>query len=167
MNKWKKLVLVSAVLIALDQWTKYLAKTRIGGGIVLIPGVFELQYVENQGAAFGILQNRLIFFVIFTLIMLCLIVYLYKHIPEEKGFGWISFSTLLIFSGAIGNFIDRVSRGYVVDFLYFKPIDFPTFNLADCFVVVGAILFVFLYFVTRDKVERVLNALERKKPADD
>ncbi len=167
MKKWGRFAFWVIVLVALDQWTKYLAKTGLSKNIVIIPGVFELQYVENQGAAFGILQNQLAFFVIFTLIMGAVILLVYRHIPEEKGYGWIRLSTILIFSGAIGNLIDRVMNRYVVDFLYFKPIDFPTFNVADSYVVVGAISFVLLYFIQKKKVEEVLNKLERKKKSDD
>ena len=69
----------------------------------------------------------------------------------------------LIISGAIGNLIDRVLRQYVVDFLYFKLIDFPVFNVADSYVVVGCCLFVLLYFVQKDKVGQVLQTLEKKE----
>ena len=163
MKKTVQLLICSVLLIAFDQWTKYLAMTGLKDPIPLIKGVFELQYVENQGAAFGILQNRLWLFVIFTLIMLVVLGYLYYHTPAEKGYGWIRFALVLIISGAIGNLIDRVLRQYVVDFLYFKLIDFPVFNVADSYVVVGCCLFVLLYFVQKEQVGRVLQTLEKKE----
>ena len=166
MKKTVHLVLWSVLMIAFDQWTKYWAKTSLDQPVPLIRGVFELQYVENQGAAFGILQNKLWLFVIFTLIMLFVLVYLYYHTPLEKGYGWIRLANILIISGAVGNLIDRVQRKYVVDFLYFKLIDFPVFNVADSFVVVGCCLFILLYFVQKEQVSTVLSSLEKKKEQD-
>lgn len=163
MKKTVHLVLWSVLLIVFDQWTKYWAKTGLKDPIPLIRGVFELQYVENRGAAFGILQNKLWLFVIFTLIMLFVLGVLYYHTPLEKDYAWIRFALLLILSGAIGNLIDRVCRRYVVDFLYFKLIDFPVFNVADSYVVVGCCLFVLLYFVQKEKVTEVLSSLEKKE----
>ena len=166
MKKTVHLVLWSVLLVMFDQWTKVWAKTSLEKPIPLIRGVFELQYVENQGAAFGILQNKLWLFVIFTLIMLCVLVFLYYHTPFEKEYGWIRLTLILIISGAIGNLIDRVFNKYVVDFLYFKLIDFPVFNVADSFVVVGCCLLVRLYFVQKDQVTTVLSSLEKKKEED-
>ncbi|MCR5005437.1 MAG: signal peptidase II [Clostridiales bacterium] len=167
MKKTVHLVLWSVLLIAFDQWTKYLAQNGLDKPIPLIRGVFELQYVENQGAAFGILQNKLWLFIIFTLIMLTVLGYLYYKTPAEKSFGWIRLALILIISGAIGNLIDRVLRRYVVDFLYFKLIDFPVFNVADSFVVVGCCLFVLLYFVQKQQVSEVMSNLEKKEKASE
>ena len=154
----KALPFISVVLlVAFDQLTKYWAVTGLKSAIPLIPGVFELHYVENQGAAFGILQNQQWLFVVFTIVMVAFLLILYRRIPKEKGYGWIRLSAILIISGAIGNFIDRVAQQYVVDFLYFKLIDFPVFNVADCYVVVGAFLFILLYFIQKEKVDRLFD----------
>ena len=81
----------------------------------------------------------------FTLIVLCLIAYLYlKRIPDEKKFRPMDGICILFFAGALGNFIDRVFRNYVVDFFYFKLIDFPVFNVADIYVTVAAFAMIIL-----------------------
>ena len=135
------------ILTLLDQWTKSLVVHHLKdqSDIILIPGVFQLHYLENRGAAFGILQGKKIFFVFFTLIVLCLIAYLYlKRIPDEKKFRPMDGICILFFAGALGNFIDRVFRNYVVDFFYFKLIDFPVFNVADIYVTVAAFAMIIL-----------------------
>lgn len=84
-------------------------------------------------------------FVIFTLVVLCMIAYLYlKRIPDEKKFRLMDGICILFFAGALGNFIDRVFRNYVVDFFYFKLIDFPVFNVADIYVTVAAFAMIIL-----------------------
>ena len=139
--------ILMVVLTLLDQWTKSLVVHHLKdqNDIILIPGVFQLHYLENRGAAFGILQGKKIFFVIFTLIVLCMIAYLYlKRIPDEKKFRPMDGICILFFAGALGNFIDRVFRNYVVDFFYFKLIDFPIFNVADIYVTVAAFAMIIL-----------------------
>ena len=139
--------LLTALAVGLDQWTKRLAVENLmgNGPFVIWDGVFELHYLENRGAAFGILQGKKIFFVIFTLVVLCMIAYLYlKRIPDEKKFRPIDGICILFFAGALGNFIDRVFRNYVVDFFYFKLIDFPVFNVADIYVTVAAFAMIIL-----------------------
>lgn len=130
------------LLLALDQWTKYLAiaHLRDQSAIILIPGVLELQYLENFGAAFGILQNQRWLFVLLCCIFLAVAVYFYGKLPSKKEYWLFRVMTVLLAAGAVGNLIDRVMRGYVVDFIYFSLIDFPIFNFADCCVVTGGIL---------------------------
>ena len=138
---------ISFILILVDQLTKLSAIHRLMGKdpLVLIDGVFELRYLENRGAAFGILQDKKLFFVIFTIIVLCLIIYVYlKRIPCEKKFIWMDLICILFVSGAVGNFIDRITKNYVVDFFYFKLINFPIFNVADIYVTVAAFAMIIL-----------------------
>lgn len=140
-------LIFSFFLIFIDQITKILAIQQLkdDNAYVLIDGVFELRYLENRGAAFGILQGKKIFFILFTLIALCLIAYIYlKRIPAERKFRFLDVICILFFSGAIGNFIDRIMRNYVVDFFYFKLIDFPIFNVADVYVTVAAFAMILL-----------------------
>lgn len=140
-------LIFSFFLIFIDQITKILAIQQLkdDNAFVLIDGVFELRYLENRGAAFGILQGKKIFFILFTLIALCLIAYIYlKRIPAERKFRFLDVICILFFSGAIGNFIDRIMRNYVVDFFYFKLIDFPIFNVADVYVTVAAFAMILL-----------------------
>ncbi len=150
-------VALIALLVGLDQLTKWLVVNTIGNGIPvpLIEGVFELQYSENRGAAFGIGHNqgpwvRWLFIILTTLIMGFILFLLLSG--RFKSYKLVTISGILIVAGGVGNLIDRFFRGYVVDFLYFKWIDFPIFNVADCCVVIGAILLlIFFFFIYEDK----------------
>jgi len=137
-------------LTVVDQITKILVtplKTK--DAIVIIKDVFEIRYLENHGAAFGMMQNQKIIFLIITAVVLTLISYFIAKIPEEKKFIKLNISLAIIIAGAIGNLIDRVYFSYVRDFLYFKLIDFPIFNIADCYITIAtawlAIMILFFY----------------------
>ena len=136
------------VAVAADQYTKYLAvmHLKIQEPISLIPGVFELHYLENTGAAFGMLQNRLSIFVIGAVAFSLLLLYFFGKFPVNKRFFPLRICMVLGCAGAIGNCIDRLEHRYVVDFFYFKLIDFPIFNIADIYVVLACILFLILTF---------------------
>lgn len=139
--------------VALDQFTKWLAVVHLKGqdAFVLIPGVFELRYLENRGAAFGIFQNRQFMFLIGGILVLAAVVYFYRKLPHTKRFTALRVCMVLVSAGAIGNMIDRVMQNYVVDFFYFSLIDFPIFNVADCYVVVACIIFaVLILFFYKD-----------------
>lgn len=140
--------------VALDQYTKYLAVTHLKNNpIPLIDGVFELRYLENRGAAFGLLQNQQMFFLIVGSITLILIAYLYIRMPQTKHFLLLRICMVSITAGAIGNMIDRIRLQYVVDFFYFKLIDFPIFNVADIFATVatcGLIILLLFYYKEED-----------------
>lgn len=151
------------ILIFLDQITKYQAVQHLKDHepFVLWEGVFELNYLENRGAAFGILQNRRWLLVIFTVLVLAVIVDFYlRRIPAEKKFRYLDFIAILLFSGAVGNFIDRVSQSYVVDFFYFKLIDFPIFNVADIYVTVAAVLLILfgMFYYKEEDFERLFSS---------
>ncbi|MBQ6706355.1 MAG: signal peptidase II [Clostridia bacterium] len=145
-------LLPAALLIALDQWLKYLATVHLKGNpaIPLIEDVFELLYVENPGAAFSILQNQRLFFILFTgIVMLFLLTVLVSG--RYRRYMLLNISFVLVLAGGIGNLIDRIVNGVVIDYLYFKWIDFPVFNFADCCLVIGAILMlIFFFFVYED-----------------
>ena len=134
------------ILIMIDQISKIwaLADLRKSQGISLIPDVFELQYLENRGAAFGILQDRQILFLLITVVAAVILTYIYLKIPEHKKYIPLKICYVLLMAGAVGNMIDRAVRGYVVDFFYFKLIDFPIFNVADIYVTVTMILLLVL-----------------------
>ena len=151
-SKKKKLQLLIGVLavlfgIGLDQITKQLAVLYLKekAAISILPGIFELFYLENHGAAFGILQGQKIFLIAVTAVTMILLIYLYTRIPEDRHYFYIRMIILLLVSGAIGNFIDRCLNNYVIDFFYFKLIDFPVFNVADIYVSIAAILLVLLF----------------------
>lgn len=154
------------LLTFLDQWTKYLAVLHLKGqeNIVWIPGVFQLQYLENHGAAFGILQGKQWIFFLLTLVYLVVAVWIYFRIPRTKRYLLLHLIAILLTAGALGNFIDRVTQGYVVDFFYFSLIDFPIFNVADIYVVVSFIaLVICILFVYKDEEFSFLQLKKKEK----
>lgn len=156
-------LLGTALLTFLDQWTKYLAVTHLAGqeNIVWIPGVFQLQYLENRGAAFGILQNKLWVFVLLTVFYLIFAIWIFLRLPRQKHYLPLHIAAVVLTAGALGNFIDRIRLGYVVDFFYFSLIDFPIFNVADIYVVVSFIVLVIcILFIYK---EDDFSFLSRKK----
>jgi signal peptidase II len=143
-----------AVLIIIDQITKRIAVNVLADGlrIPLINGVLEFTFVQNRGAAFGIMQNALPFFVVITLAAFCVITYFLLHIPSQKRYLPLRICLCFIAAGAIGNFIDRLRLSYVRDFIYFSLIDFPVFNVADIYITCATILLVLLMlFYYRDE----------------
>lgn len=158
MNKKKKIqlavdVLFVLLLIAVDQVTKYFAVTNLKNQkpLVVWEGVFELHYLENRGAAFGMLQDQKVFFVLIAVIILAVIVYVLVKAPYQKMYTKLHVTLVFIASGAIGNLIDRMRYDYVVDFLYFSLINFPIFNVADIYVTLSSIyLVILLLFVYKE-----------------
>ena len=144
-------IIFFAGLVYLDQITKALAVKHLKDqpAFVLMDGVFELHYLENRGAAFGMLQNQKVLFVVIVAIMMVVITYMLIRLPRNKHYVPLEILLVLIASGAVGNLIDRVSLNYVVDFFYFKLINFPIFNVADIYVSVScvllAVLLIFFY----------------------
>ena len=151
---WKRVgfALISFILlISFDQWTKSLAVANLMNQepFVIVKDVFQLRYLENRGAAFGMMQGQQTFFVISALIAVAVITYVYFKLPWEKRFHPLRAVVLFIAAGAVGNLIDRLVLGYVVDFFYFELIDFPIFNVADiyvtCATIILALLILFYY----------------------
>ncbi|WP_270182060.1 signal peptidase II [Alkalihalobacillus sp. CinArs1] len=136
---WKYLIAIGIVI--LDQWTKWLVVKNMeyGESIKLINDFLYLTSHRNRGAAFGILQGQMIFFYIITVIVIVAVLYYMNQYKHSK---FVSVTLALILGGAVGNFIDRVFRGEVVDFVntYIFSYDFPIFNVADASLVVGVIL---------------------------
>ena len=129
-------ILIITILV-LDQLSKILALKYLApaGSIPIIKNVFHLTYVENRGAAFGILQNQKLFFVIFALLALGFIwFYAYNNRLNKV----MVYGLGLVVGGVIGNLIDRVRLGFVVDYLHIM--NFPVFNIADSAVTIGIIL---------------------------
>lgn len=135
---------IAAVFV--DQITKYLAVIFLKNKnpFVLIDGVFQLRYLENRGAAFGMMQNMQYLFIAGAIIIVVIFVFLYGRIPFQKKYIPLRICGILICAGAVGNMIDRLRLNYVIDFFYFNLIDFPIFNVADCYVVCACIAFVLL-----------------------
>ena len=159
----------SCICILLDQLSKYFvyASLRFSESIPIIKGLFQFTYCENRGAAFGVLQNQIWLFVLITIIVIgSVLFFMVKKKPKSK---LLVISLTLLTGGAIGNFIDRIFRGFVVDFIETTFIDFPIFNVADCFVVVGAILLaLYILFFSPDfpKTDKKENDKESEENAE-
>ena len=157
------LIALAGILIGvcLDQFTKYLAVLHLKGQapLVLIDGVFQLEYLENQGAAFGLFQGQRLFFFLSAGVILAIVVWFYLRVPMERRYLVLRILAVLIVAGAIGNFIDRLRLGYVVDFFYFCLIDFPIFNVADIYVTVSTfvLLFVMFFYYKEEDLDRILH----------
>ncbi len=149
--------------VVLDQYTKHLAILYLQEKpVTLIEGVFQLRYLENRGAAFGLLQNQQLFFLIVGTITLFFFMFLYIRMPKCKHYIPLRICIVSISAGAIGNMIDRIRFQYVVDFLYFELIDFPIFNVADIFATVatfGLILLLLLYYKEED-IDKIFHSLK-------
>lgn len=181
-------LMISVILVVFDQWTKLLALAGLKNQApkVLWDGVFELHYLENQSAAFGvdpvsILQRifnfayfaenpqafllcKMIFFTVLTVLAILVMIYFYQRVPVSKRYLWMNVILVLFVSGAIGNLIDRVMRRYVVDFFYFKLINFPIFNVADIYVTVAAFLFIAVgLFYYKEEDFEIIFSLKKKK----
>ena len=153
--KYILFIILSIILIFIDQFTKRIATKELLNKkpYVVIDKILEFVYTENRGAAFGILQGRQILFFILTIIIIAILIVMLVKLDFTKN-NYLSFLFLLfIFSGAIGNFIDRVKNKYVVDFIYFVPIDFPVFNFADILITCGIIIFIIdSFFIKKEFV---------------
>ncbi len=142
---------LTLILIIADQYTKHLAVKFIKpvGSVEVIKNILRFSYVENRGAAFGMLRDARWVFITVTVISIAAIIWwMVFRRPESR---LLRVSLLLILSGALGNLIDRVVLGYVTDMIDVAFIDFPVFNFADCCVVVGAVLFaIYVLFVYKE-----------------
>ena len=138
-------ILLILFLVLLDQGTKYLAIRYLRGssGISLIDNVLNLRYLENRGMAFGLLQNKILFLVLTCIVFFVAIIYLFIKAPATVYYRPLLYTAAIVFAGAMGNFIDRVFRGYVVDFIYLVCIQFPIFNVADIYVTTATVILVF------------------------
>lgn len=152
-------IFVVLTIIGLDQYTKILVNTFVTNEIPVINGFFNLVNVKNYGAGFSILQNqRLILIIVPIIVIIVIAIFLIKN----KNISKLEITSLLfIAGGSIGNLIDRISKGYVVDFLDFNFSDyhFPSFNVADSFITVGAILLlIYLIFIERKHAKTKNNS---------
>ena len=141
------------LLVAADQGAKWLSYLYLKGqpSVSLIPGVLELHYLypEKQGNwRLECFRECVLFFAIVSVLFLGVILYAWIRIPKERFYLPLLTIATVLAAGALGNFIDRFFRGYVIDFIYFSLIDFPVFNLADVYVVVSGI-FLILFVCTK------------------
>lgn len=151
--KMSRYYILAAIIIALDQWTKWIIDTKMElyESIPVIENFFYITSHRNTGAAWGILPGKMTFFYIITAIVVPgIIYYLQKHARDDK---LLAISLSLLLGGAIGNFTDRLFRKEVVDFLDFIifSYDFPIFNIADSALTIGVILLLIVTFLDERK----------------
>jgi signal peptidase II len=157
-------LLGSILLIVLDQWIKYWAREVLAPlpEIPIIEGFFRFVYVENIGAAFGILEGGRWFFIPLTVIILIVIVIYYARLPRSKMYRRVRIPLVFVFAGAVGNFIDRLAHGFVTDMFEFTFITFPVFNVADACLVAGTLTLavIMLFFMKESKEETEIAAAD-------
>jgi signal peptidase II len=159
MSRYRLLTIVTAIILVLDQATKLYvdANFDLYESIPVIEGWFHLTYIRNQGAAFGILSSgalRIPFFITVTLIALGAILWYLRSLrPDQK---LAAFALALIFSGAIGNLIDRIRLGEVIDFLdvFWRHHHWPAFNVADSAICVGVTLLIWEMWLDERRIRR-------------
>jgi signal peptidase II len=150
-----------SVLVCLDQFTKHLVLEKLKGNppFIIWDGVFQLEYLENRGAAFGLFQGQRLFFFVSVFLVSIAFIWFFLKVPMEGRFVPLCMCAVFIMAGAWGNCVDRIVLNYVVDFLYFKLIDFPIFNVADIYVTVAtfslAVLICFYY--KEEDLERIVH----------
>ena len=143
-------LLLSAVIVGIDQWVKIwtVSTFELGESQSVISNIFSLTYIRNTGAAWSLLEGKMWFFTIITVIAVIAVLYfLIKNLHESK---WFTIGLSLVLAGALGNFIDRVRLGYVVDMFQTDFINFPIFNVADMSLVIG-VACIFIYIILDEK----------------
>lgn len=151
-SEWLGYLIIAASAIGLDQFVKELTVRNLKSIDVydLWPGVFRLNYEENTGAAFSFLSGHTWLFIVLTVVLCGLIVYaLYRGMIRSSV---ARIALVCVVAGGIGNLIDRVRHGFVVDMFDFYLIDFAVFNVADVFVCCGCALFVLMFVITKGDV---------------
>ncbi len=142
------------IIAILDQAAKVFAAGLLPSlkSVPIIKDVFHLTYVENTGAGFGVFSGHTWILTVLTLaVILAVVIYMTAKRPKSKT---LTLAMTFIMGGALGNVIDRIRLGYVIDFFDFTLIDFPVFNVADCFITIGAVIFAVYVIFLSDKKER-------------
>ena len=162
-------IILTILLIIYDQYTKILiTPLKNSEPIVYINNVLEITYLENRGAAFGILQGQRILFILIAAVVLVVMGFFFVKIPAKKKYIKLNVSLVLILAGALGNTIDRASFGYVRDFIYFKIINFPVFNVADIYITCSTIwLAIMILFCFKENDLDFLIPKEKKTVRND
>lgn len=160
-------IFLIGLLLGADQFTKYLASGRLQGEgkVSFLPHIISFFYLENEGMAWGMLSGKIVLFVILTCILTAGIVFVMfraeKLIQKKQRriYTVLQADLAVLTAGAIGNLVDRVKNGYVVDFIKTEFIEFPVFNLADCYVTVSMLLLivVVLFFINEEEMNILLS----------
>ncbi len=171
MNKNKYLItdiVMICILVVIDQLSKLWAVSTLKDreGIELIKGVIKLYYLPNgnTGAAFGMLSGHRMLFLFIALIVVLLIIYILFRIPVVSKYRALRILLVFIAAGGVGNMIDRFRLSYVIDFIYFYLINFPIFNVADCYVTVATILtsLLILFKYKEEDFKELENCIKKK-----
>lgn len=146
-------LIIAALLVVCDQLVKYwvVSNLSLGEAMNVIPNVFSLTYYQNSGAAWSILQGQIWFFAIVTFVAVPLCIWLLWK--NRRGSKFYSLALGLVIAGALGNFIDRIRLGYVVDMFQTDFMNFPIFNVADMCLTIGVVM-VFIYALFEERFER-------------
>lgn len=146
-----RLGILTLILVIVDQLSKYYIRSNmvLGESIPVWEDIFHITYILNPGAAFGLMANQTLFFIVLALVIIGATIYFYPVIRRESRL--MKFGIGLLLGGAIGNLIDRVHIGMVVDFFDFRI--WPIFNIADVGIVCGAFIIMAVSFLTHDKSE--------------
>ncbi len=159
-------VIGTILIVVCDQITKVMAVNVLKGKkpFAIIDGVLEFNYLENKGAAWGMMSGARVFFLVLTVVILVAVAYVVVKIPEISQYKLLLTVCTLLSGGAIGNFIDRAYLQYVRDFIYFKLINFPVFNVADIAVTLSVIfLIIAIFFVYDDDAFNFLPFVKDEK----
>ncbi len=142
--------ILMVLLVAVDQWSKYWAETTLSqiGSIPVWDGVFHLTYAQNTGAAFSLLEGQRWFFIVMTVVLVGVMIFLLARGALKNN--WGKLAVFFVLAGAIGNFIDRVRFGYVIDMFEFRFVNFAIFNVADVCLVTGTcMMIIYILFMDR------------------
>lgn len=159
-------LLVIAVLVAADQLIKWAVVNSFasGGSMEILFGLIRIRYVENTGAAFSSMEGQTTFLTVFSAVVIAMFIFLLMTKKIKPGaFYWC---LSVIIAGGIGNLIDRIARGFVVDYIEPTFVDFAVFNFADCCVTVGAFLLIIMTVYDSVKNNKEYYSEEKKKTQD-
>lgn len=161
-------ILVIGLLTALDQLTKFIiiSNFELYESKPVIENIFAITYVRNTGIAWGMFKGNRIIFLILTIIALLFSFRFYYNVYDKRKYIPIRICIVLLISGALGNMLDRIRLGYVVDFLSFELINFPVFNVADIMVVISIFL-LFILIIFKYSSEEFDEIISLKSPAKD
>jgi len=152
------------ILVLADQISKYLVRLYIKGNpLVIIKDVFCFYYHENRGSVWGIMQGKIDFLLLVSVVLFAFLIFVYIKMPKEKQYYPLFWILVFLFAGAVGNTIDRLFLGFVTDFIYFELINFPIFNIADCYITVCAFLTILLMFTKYKEEDFSFLSIRRKE----
>ena len=158
--------IIAIVAVALDQISKYfVVQTMYNSSAEFIPGFIGFRYCENTGAAFSFFDDGTIILTILSFILFALLVYIMAKVRKSKGPWQVNACLAMIAGGAAGNLIDRLFLGYVVDFIEFQFMNFAIFNVADCFICVGAAVLI-IYLLFTKKGRHFVKEIDKPKKED-